>query len=268
MLVISVTGFLVLGKKEETLPLAPLLPLSAPEQISRIKIIRDGKQSLLMTKSATIWQLDEPVKARANMVRITSILNLLQSRVFTAFKVEQYSLSLYGLNPASVVLAMDDTQFYFGDINPIDQGRYVYDGDTVYVVEDTLYPQLLQAEDFFVSTRLIDIDSPLQGIQCGQLFLKKFNSRWQQSTGDAELNSQQMNTILEAWSNLEATRVTLTSGLDSMGKILLDFANGVRIGITIRSTRPELILSPEPADLDYWLPTSMLESLFIPESGC
>jgi hypothetical protein len=251
-------------------PEPPMVSLTDfnPEQILHIRIHRPGMDTILMTKTGTGWQIEAPAPAPANRFRVSSILGQLQARVIARFRPDESSLGIYGLDPSPVSLVLDDTMLTFGDVNPLDKGRYLLLNDTIYVVDDYLYPQLLQPVEFFINKRLLDFSGPPVRIQCGQTVWQKADGQWQSMDTNNEPGIKDMDAISLLWHGLETNSITPSTGAHSLGVVRLTSAESSTIQIRIKATVPDLVLSPEPYQFDYGFSPSTRESLGIPQTGC
>ena len=120
-----------------------------PASVDHIALTRHGKPDLALQRSGTHWQITSPITAAANPFRITSLLSLLQMRSISTVNAPLEQLGLAEANhPLS--LTFDHHRFRFGGVNPLDRSRYVEYEGRVHLVDDTLYPQLLQDAGFFV----------------------------------------------------------------------------------------------------------------------
>lgn len=123
-----------------------------PQTIQHIRVQRPGKPDLIMELSGTQWRITAPLDARASQYRINSLIGLLQAPVISTLDLAPQSAGLAD-EPDVVSVTLDEQRFRFGDINPLDRSRYVEHAGTIYLIEDTLYPQLLQPADFFVEAQ-------------------------------------------------------------------------------------------------------------------
>ncbi|MGK0298279.1 MAG: hypothetical protein ACI9XC_001898 [Gammaproteobacteria bacterium] len=263
------TRYLILSKPENNLsPNQDSLQLIDPAEITSIQINRANKETIQLSKSGSDWYLTDPVPAPANRFRISSIFKLLREHVYTQFKVTQPELSKYGLDQAIVTLSLDDNIIYFGDINPLEQGRFIQHGETVFVIEDNLFHQLIQPAEFFISTLMLTNADAIIRIQCGEMILQKDNGHWQQTAGDISMSNDKIFNMNKAWLNLEANRVTKPTTRNTLGKIFLSFNEGPMMDIELKKAESELIMSLNNVDLDYWFLPKTFENLGIPITGC
>ncbi|MEX2352686.1 MAG: hypothetical protein WD709_00765, partial [Gammaproteobacteria bacterium] len=133
----------------------------------------------------------------------------------------------------------------------LEGGRYLLYDNTVHVIEDTLYHQLLQDPGFFVSPRLFNEDTRLTGIQYPDFELRKQDERWIQSGGLRKLSDEELDIITRTWAGLEAVGVNLSPAGSRDPDIVLHFESGEAIELTAESNSTGLILSRTEPRLDY-----------------
>jgi len=234
-----------------------------PETIQQIRITRAGKDVIVLTKTLTGWDMNSPVEISANHFRINSILAISQTQALTLPDVDQTTLKQLGLSPASVSLALDEHLFMFGNTEPIHNGRYVMYDDTVYIVEDNLYQQLLQEPGFFINTRLLDANSKLVRIKYPGFELHFLDNVWVVVGDDITLTPNELNNVTATWTGLEATRVTTAINNAYPADIVLVTESGDQIALAVTATTDGLILSRKDTGLDYWFNPGSAAQLLI-----
>jgi len=244
-------------------PMITTLTSFDPESIQNIRITRTDKDSIVLAKTAAGWEMTSPVQIRANPFRINSILAIAIASALRLADMDESALSLLGLAPASVTLALDKHLFAFGLTEPINNGRYVMYGDTVFIVADHLYQQLLQDPGFFISTRLLNTDSRLMQINYPGFELHYRDNVWVPVGSDIKLTPDELIKLTTAWTNLEATRVTTSGSSTDPADIMLVTEAGDQIALTVAATSSGLILSRNDTGLDYWFNPDIAAQLLI-----
>lgn len=234
-----------------------------PESIQRIRITRAVDDEIVLAKSGMDWYMTSPVPIRANPFRIISILAVAQSRALALSDSDPADLAQLGLAPATVTLVLDTHAFAFGHTDPIGGGRYVKHNNTVYIIEDNLYQQLLQDPGFFVSTRLLDKDTRLVRINYPGFELHYRDNVWLAVGDNINLALDELNQLISNWSGLEATRVTSSSGEDHLTDIVLVTEAGDQIALSVSAAPTSLILSRKDTGLDYWFNPNTASQLLI-----
>lgn len=247
LLLLAVTAlgsWLLLGEPAAP-PLPPPLAVSTidPTTVNRIHLGRPGNPDLLLQRSGKTWQMVSPVQARANPFRINSLLSLLQTYSIATVNADPGTLGLTD-NNSVVTLAFDNALFRFGDSNPLDQSRYLLHGNTIHLVEDTLYQQLLQDTGFFVDKRLLsDMEKPVSV-----------------TLSDPALSITDP-ALLTRWQQLEADKVSLDDATVSGSELLLEMTNGEKIPFRVHMSSTEIQLLRPDTGLVYHLPAAQAEVL-------
>jgi hypothetical protein len=240
-----------------------------PALVHHILISRPGKPDVEMARRDRGWMLTRPVLIAANSFRVSSILELPPTPSRSQLNVSEPDLPRYGLAPAQAILALNGSRFLFGDVNPADRGRFLLHGQTVHVVNDTLYQQLLQDAGFFVNPRVLPDGGNLVRIRTPGIELVYRNGAWEQVDGGNKLPGDRLAAIAAAWSDLETARTSIpvTSG-PGVADILLDTSSGDRIGLSItRSSVTELVLSRTDPHIEYRFSPGLSQQLGISLDG-
>jgi hypothetical protein len=230
---------------ESDAPLPPPLPVSTidPTRINRIHLSRPDKPDLLLQRSGTAWQMVSPVQAPVNPFRINSLLSLLQAYSISTVDADPATLGLTDTNRV-VTVAFDEAIFRFGDSNPLDQSRYLLHDNTIHLVEDTLYQQLLQDTGFFVDKRLLAETERLRRIT--------------QSDPATSITDP---ALLARWESLEADKVSLAESGLAGTELLLEMTNGEKKAFRLLMLTPELQLHSPDTGLVYHLPAAQAITL-------
>ena len=213
--------------------------------------------------------MTRPAQVPANPFRISSILELLQTHSLAQLSAAVPDLDRFGLMPASAILTLDDQRFHFGNVNPLDHGRYLMHGQTIHVIEDTLYYQLVQDAGFFVNPRVLTSGAELIHINHPEFELNYRNGRWEQAGGNPQLPLDVLLATADAWAMLEATTVVVTLGQQAEeGEIILRTSDGIRIVLSARLSSAELVLSRADPGIEYHFPVQTARTLgILPEGG-
>ena len=259
------TTFFILSDKQKVDDQKILLSKIEATSISQITIQRADKEDIVFQKKDSDWFMVSSVKTRANMARINAILHLLQSRTFAQIDVTGSPLTTYQLDPATIVLRLDDHEFFFGATDPLDDRRYVMFNNTVHLLNDSLYHQLRQTPMFFVSTRLIPEKETISSIQFSDHLVTKVNQRWLLSPVNDAISTEQLDVLADAWGTGQAYKVRQYNAVDVLNKIIVKFRSGHTAQFDMVSKTPNLILGRSDLALQYHLDKRIAELLFIPQ---
>jgi len=263
VLVTVLTVYLLSTEAPEQSPYLPVANIDTAT-VREIRLARPGKADLLIQNTGTDWQIISPVNIAANPFRVSSLLAFLQ--IHSISRVTISNPEAFGLSDAdnTVTLTFNDQVFRFGDTNPLDQSRYIEHNNTVHLIEDTLYQQLLQDAAFFASNRLLAGSAQLLKIRTANLELDYLDHVWQQAGVTNRLTEADITELVERWQQLEATRVsTAVTKPTSVADIVLEADIGNRIELVTIALTPELLLYRYDAGILYHFPAELAADLGI-----
>ncbi|MCG8323871.1 MAG: DUF4340 domain-containing protein, partial [Thiotrichales bacterium] len=218
-----------------------LLSDTDPDQITSIIIQRRDKDEVRFEKHDGGWQMQAPYRARAHQTRIDAMLRLLSAGSAAALAVAQLDLANLKLDAPDVVLKLNNEEFAFGDINPLDKKRYVLYEDKVHLIHDTLHPQLTTSATFYIDPLVIPETESIQQVQYPQFRLLKQDGRWALRTG-LDIADEQVQLLGRSWQQLRASAVQAYTGMEALYEIAVDLASGQTIRLMVTADLPDLIL--------------------------
>jgi hypothetical protein len=110
--------------------------------LSRIEIIVTQQPTALLQRLDGEWRVSGDVSARLDTQRLRNLLNILNVSVEQEYAAADLKLQEFGLEPATVILKLDDHTLYFGATEPLSRRRYVLYSHRLYLLADTHYPLL------------------------------------------------------------------------------------------------------------------------------
>lgn len=253
-----------------TNPSAPTTELPAPvstvnpDAVNEIRLSRPGKPDILLHKSEAGWLITAPIQIAANPFRISSLLELLQTVSISTVTADPAKLGLVD-NP--VTLSFDSEIFRFGGTSPLDNSRYIEHRQIIYLIEDRLYPQLLQDAEFFAEVHIVPASVSLKRIQLPDLQLEMTNSRWTQVGGTPRAPAALTEEIGNQWAQLVADRVSISDATDTESSITLEPDSGEPVLMSVLAQTPELLLRRKGTNFVYHFPARMTEALGLTQNA-
>lgn len=133
-------------EKPENSPLTQL----QPHEINSIQISSEGRLIKLLRQN-NHWVIQQPIQSKANSHRINELLGISQTKSYVSFPAEDNRLPEFGLKPAKVVLHLNKLEIQLGDIDPLQQRRYVKVGNRIHLIGDGFQHHLLAAPSAFTA---------------------------------------------------------------------------------------------------------------------
>ncbi|MDP1708958.1 MAG: DUF4340 domain-containing protein [Gammaproteobacteria bacterium] len=254
-------------------PLAQLTPL-VPAQIIRIRIERSADDTILLEKESPGWVLQAPVAMPANNFRVEAVLQTAQAPVHARMQAAEVSLAEFKLDQPRVRLWLDDTEIAFGGTEPLSGRRYVQTGDSVVLITDTGYFDLVGDFTAFADTALLAPDARLTQIDLPALRLVRLREgSWMQAPNRAQMppasntSMDMINALHDAWRLTRATQVrpyVAAEHAETAGDDIVFIGvegDAVPLRFDILSRAPELVLGRADLGIQYRLPASAAERL-------
>ena len=133
-----------LGQAQRETKLTGLLP----EDITEIAIERTDKPAIRLVQDAAGWRMESPYAVSANAERIGKLTGIAATAVYRSLPKTAGAERL-GLNADSLRLNLNGLVLSFGNVDPIEQRRYVAIGEQVHLIGDGFQHHLIAgAEDY------------------------------------------------------------------------------------------------------------------------
>ncbi len=263
IVVITLALFLINTEKQTDEIKIVQISTIAEQDIHHITIVRNGEIKIEFRKQKKSWKMLLPYTAPAHPTRIHAILNLLTTQSSNQLSVDDVDLSQLELDSPKVSLHLNDHVFDFGNINPLDETRYVRFNDKIHTIVDSLFYQLSTNASFFINPKIITDVSTIISIQTPDYTLHKSSDDWlldpQPVTETITANS-----LFNGWQQLEANTVQLLIQTESSGLINIELDDGSKINLDIISPAPDLILGHNKLNLQYHF-NEYMSGLIFPE---
>lgn len=251
------------GRKTDP-PVEKISTLS-PETIEHIRIERPAGV-VVMQRDGDDWELREPVRLPANTVRIRAITSIAASESLGRHELIPQELARFGLDPPQARLWLDDVNMDFGHAAPLDNRRYVRVGDTLHIIQDLRYYQLVGDWTGYVSLRLLEEGQKLAGIELPGLQLLNREGSWVPEPRPDTWSADAATLLAQRWEGMQAMQIREYHGNAEGAEIRLHLRDGEQaLHFVILQRDPELILLRPDVQLAYTLVHSADEVLRLPD---
>lgn len=233
------------------------------DDINRIHIQRDALQDVQLEKQDGHWNMLTPYSISADKNRIKALLALINTRSYTNFTAEGRKLADYGLEQVLAQISFNDSHFQFGKLETISKRRYIYLNKEIHLITDLFYHQLRTSAAQFVSPRLFDDSQRISRLKLSDhQYEQKHDGSWLMVPEKNTVSADKLNTFIENWQRLRATRVSAAGKQNSDERIHIELTGGKSLLIEILRDENELIFIRRDLGLQYHIPTQMAEVLF------
>ena len=221
----------------------------APEKTSTIKINKNDRYTVIK-KQNNIWHITQPIKVKANQFRIGSILKLLTTNNYTRYAIDDLDLKQYGLLDSRLSMQVDNIDILFGTTNPVNAKRYILINNSMYLIEDNIFPLINSQLGTLVDHRLLSEEDKIIKIQTTGFTLSKDKNNLWKSTSPT-LSDDVVKTV-NHWKNAQAFGVhdyALRKTLDTIKITLRD--NKTPVDFLVTDKEPWLIIARPDLNLEY-----------------
>ena len=247
-------------------PPPPTLTNLAADSLTRIVIERQGKKTLVLGRDNGTWRMQEPVSAALSDYRINAILKVTSTPSLGSFPAQGRDLAAYGLEQPQVRLTLDNkVSIALGNNTALDNRRYVLVGDTVHLIGDNLYYQLIGAWPTYLDGHPLAGMGPLKQLALPGLTLDKQDGHWHVDPEPQGYSADQAAELITAWRNANAISVThQEQGTGTPITITPEQGEPLKLLITAQS--PGLVLARPDLGIEYHLSGASDQLLHLPKS--
>lgn len=232
-----------------------------PTTVQRIRIERPN-DTVEMVRSEARWRLSAPVTAPANSIRADTIANIATIESLSQQAIAGLDLAAYGLAEPKARLWLDDTLIDFGGSTPLDNRRYVRVGDTLHLIPDLRYYQLIGHWTGYLSLRLLDEGTALERIDLPQLTLVNQEGSWLPEPKPNQWSADAATALAQRWLNVQALEVQEHKDAVHGDEVHLHLSGQEQpVRFIIAAREPDLVLVRPDLGLAYHLVASQAQEL-------
>lgn len=245
------------------------LTVLTPTQIAQIRIERSMGDTIQLAKAVSGWVLQAPLTLPANSFRVEAVLQVAEAPVHARMQATTISLAEFELDQPRVRLWLDNIEIAFGGTEPLSGRRYVRLGDTVSLITDTSYFDLVGEFTVFADTALLPADARLLQIDLPTLRLVRLQEGgWMQAPNRAQrppapdVSMDMLNALHDAWRSARALQVRpfVAAEHEAVAESDAVFISVAGMEMPLRfdilSRAPQLVLARADIGVQYHLPES------------
>jgi len=233
----------------------PSLTALKKESISKIDIKQSGNKNIQFRKINHVWQMTSPYQLPANEYRISSILQLVEAKSYSQHDLTKLNKSNFKLDKPKVVVTFNDkVSVAFGSSEPLTHRRYVQVGNTLHLINDTVYYHVSSKPTALVSLQLLPKNTAIKAIQLPDRKLELKDGRWQIEKEPKEMASDAVTQLLNNWKLAQALDVVAAKDKPGKQQIKL-FVEGrdKPIIFSIVKRKPDFVLLRQDKAVEYKL---------------
>lgn len=195
----------------------PQLSSLSSSNIYNITISRPNIADIVLEKSASGWLITQPINANANNTRVELLLSFLNTPSYAQIAVGNgNNLAQFELEPANLILTLDQLKVQFGGVEPISKHRYILIDNVIHLITDRITPLLRANATSFIENRLIPKDNIITKLVLPQLntasslsaqsiTIENNNGHWHSNL--PAITTDRLTALVENWQHAYALQV-------------------------------------------------------------
>jgi hypothetical protein len=211
--------------------------------IHRIHINRPIRTDVVLVRQADgQWLLERTTPLPADDFKVRALTRLAEQKPVRTYPVADMDLPALQLDPPYATAILNDTTVEFGNLEPIDDLRYVRVGNQVHLIPDS-YLQLMEAGfTQFVRQRLFDKGARITALHLPGLSLAHTDKGWQMEPAQ-DIDTDTIQTFIEIWQDASGLNVQAADPAKAGEpvEVLLE-GSDTPVSFQIISREPELVL--------------------------
>lgn len=245
-------------------PEAPKPPVTALKEsdVTHILLQHTGDPDVELKREGSTWWLVKPVRARAETLEVNGILDLATREASTSYPLAEVRLAELGLEKPHRRVRLNETVVEFGDVDPIENRRYVRVGDQIHLIQDP--PSAALDADYadLVQKHLIPEGAKILEIRLKNLKLTRTDKDgWNVQPGSADKGADATQQLVNAWVGAQAMWKQVSTDTKSADTAVIRTSDE-EITFTILDRKDQLVLGRPDLNIRYTVSKALSDTLF------
>lgn len=177
------------------------------DDVHRIHINRPVRDDLVLVRKAPEnWLIERPVPLPADDFKVRALARLAEQRPVRSYAADKMDLAELQLAPPYASAILNDTAIEFGNLDPIDQLRYVRVQDRVYLIPDNYLPLMETGFSQFVRPQLFDPQARIVSVRVPGLTVSHGGKDWSVEPQQA-VSADALEQFFEIWRTASAISI-------------------------------------------------------------
>jgi hypothetical protein len=222
------------------------------DNVYRIHINRPVHDDLVLLREAPDhWVIQRAVSLPAENFKVKALTRLAEQLPVRSYAAKDLDLAALQLFPPFATAILNETAIEFGNLEPIDDLRYVRVGDHVYLIPDNYAPLLEAGFTQFVRQRLFDESARIRAVRLPNLTIAHTDKGWQLEP-ELQVSTDVLQEFFDIWQNASALNVQPANPERSGDLVQIQLqGNDSPVTLEIISREPELILARPEYGIQY-----------------
>lgn len=237
-------------------------------EITDIELKRKDATDIQLHKRDGIWYITRPYQLLANDFRAQSVSALAEAKSHLQYDAGSMDLAKFKLDKPEVSITLNKSvTLDIGGVDPIKNRRYVKQGQTLHLVNDTFYYQIIGKATAYLSYQLLSADIKLSKLVLPNFTLTQQGGDWQLSPAQKETSADSINEFVNEWRHAQSLEISEYQGKPRKANIhIYQEGQAKPIAFTLQKEHDNTYLIRNDLKLRYKLSDEMAEKLqTIPE---
>ena len=256
--------------KPETPPDSALYQLStlSATQIEEISIMPAHQPRIVLRKQQKSWFMTEPFSARADALRVESLLGLLSAQ--SEKRIAAQDLARFELDKPLGRVKLGAQEFVFGGAQPLSNQLYVLTQGAVYLISPVYFIDVAKPAPAFISKQLLADEEVPVAFEFPRFALKRENGTWQMTPPSNAPTQDSVNAFADEWRHALSNSVQPTANFQSAAAVRVTFQSGKSVNVLFARDANDWLLLRDDGHLVYRFSApggkALLEPMFAPKS--
>ena len=222
------------------------------EEVHRIHVNRPIREDLvLLRQSPEHWLIERAEPLPADAFKVSALTRLAEQKPVRSYPAKDLDLAALQLDPPYATTVLNDITVEFGNLEPIDDLRYIRVGDQVYLIPDNYLPLMEAGFTQFVRQRLFDETASIQAIRLPQLSVVRSDKGWRLEP-ETQVSADVVQQFVDIWQDASALTIQPASPELAGDPIEIQLQGDDNpVTLQVISREPELILARPDYGIQY-----------------
>ena len=189
------------------------------DDIKQIHIKRNKQADIVLEKRGPVWFMLKPYHLAANDFRAKSIMQLAEAESHLQYDTASIDLAKFDLKTATTSVTFNNTlTLEMGNSDPLQRRRYVRNGNTLHLITDNLYYNIIATPTSFLSYQLLPPDSKFSKLELPNFTMQLEQGRWTVTPTPKDLSADSITELLNEWRHAQALEIEEYEGPAKKGQ--------------------------------------------------
>lgn len=177
--------------------------------IQDIELRRANEPNIKLQKRDGIWYITEPFQLPANEFRAQSVSTLAEAKSHLQYDAKTIELKKFKLDKPEISIILNNKiTLDIGGIDPIKNRRYVKNADTLHLVSDTFYYQIIGKVTAYISYQLLPPNIILNKLVTPKFSLSLHDGDWTITPEQKDVSADSINEFANEWRHAQSLEIS------------------------------------------------------------